>query len=384
MNREDLSLLFARVPNAEPCVLSVYLNVDQSQQENLNRGFEAHLKQMASTVRKLSPPERERFTIAMHRVRDFASAYSPGAKGLVLFVDASDGFFWQQELEYPITNHLRWDRELLLQPLINALDDLEGYGVVLVDRTKSRLFVSAFGRIEEVAGTATNDKRVRHVKATGSDRAESSSRMQRKADNQIRTNLRGVTKEIEKVVKAERLRRLVLAGTPEITAELRGLLPARLALTVIGDVDLPITAQAAKVLRVTAPIAEKFERQTEVEKVNSVVTSAAKKGNAVVGLGSTLKAVNTDRVWELIYAGGFLAPGYECPKCSALFSTRANKCTYCNSRVQPVGNVVERAVEQAIRKSAKVEVVTGDASATLKTAGGIGAVLKAPTGTLEL
>lgn len=120
-----------------------------------------------------------------------------------------------------------------------------------------------------------------------------------------------------------------------------------------------------------------------MEKVNKIVTTAAKNGKAVVGLGRTLKAVNSNRVWELVYAGGFLSPGYECPKCHALFSTRANRCTYCNSRVQPVVNVIERAVEHTLRKQAKVDVVGGTASATLMTAGGIGALLKARTGTLE-
>ena len=109
-----------------------------------------------------------------------------------------------------------------------------------------------------------------------------------------------------------------------------------------------------------------------------------KKGKAVVGLGRTLKAVNSDRVWELIYSGGFLSPGYECPKCSALFSARPTRCSYCSSRLLPVGDVVERAVEHALRKHAKIEVVTGEASATLKTAGGIGAFLKTRTGTLEV
>jgi peptide subunit release factor 1 (eRF1) len=45
--------------------------------------------------------------------------------------------------------------------------------------------------------------------------------------------------------------------------------------------------------------------------------------------------------------------------------------------MHPVVNVVERAVEHVLRKQARVEVVTGEASAALKTAGGIGAFLKA-------
>jgi peptide subunit release factor 1 (eRF1) len=385
MNREDVSLLFTRSHNAVPSVLSVYLNVDQSQPENLNRGFATRLKQIASSaVRKVAVPERTRFEAAMHHVQDFVSAYAPAARGLVLFFDAVDGFFWHQELDCPIVNHVRWDRELFLQPLINAIDELEDYGVVLVDRVKSRLLVASLGKIEELPGRTAENKRVRHVKATGSDHAESSKRMQRKADNQIRENLRNVAGDIQAFVKTRKLRRLVLAGTPETTAELRSLLPARVALCLMGTVDISMNARAATVLEQTRPIAEAFEREEEAEKVSNVITWAAKNGKAVVGLGRTLKEVNSDRVWELVYASGETSPGYECPKCAALFSTRANRCTYCNSRVQPVGNVIERAVEHAIRKHAKVEVVTGEASAALQTAGGIGAFLKTRTGSVAV
>ena len=99
MKTQDLSMLFARPHNSEPCKLSLYLNVDQAQPVNLNRGFETELKNLASSVRGLSRPERERFDNAMHRVKDFVSAYTPAARGLVLFFDASDGFFWNGEIE---------------------------------------------------------------------------------------------------------------------------------------------------------------------------------------------------------------------------------------------------------------------------------------------
>jgi hypothetical protein len=53
--------------------------------------------------------------------------------------------------------------------------------------------------------------------------------IQRKADNQIRTNLRRWIKEVDELAKARKVHRLILAGTPEITREFRTLLPARLA-----------------------------------------------------------------------------------------------------------------------------------------------------------
>jgi peptide subunit release factor 1 (eRF1) len=47
--------------------------------------------------------------------------------------------------------------------------------------------------------------------------------------------------------------------------------------------------------------------------------------------------------------------------------------------VKQVGNVIERAVEHALRDKAKLEVVTGEAAAVLDSAGGIGAFLKTRT-----
>lgn len=241
----------------------------------------------------------------------------------------------------------------------------------------------SLGKIEEVFHEDRSARDVRHIKTVGIDRADSGSRVQRKADNQIRLNLRRVAKSLDDLAKLKRVHRFVLLGTPEITAELRQILPVRVALDVIGEAVAAIDMPAEGILSLTQPIAGKYELDTEVEKVSKVVTSAAKSGKAVVGLGRTLKAVNADRVWELIYAGDYQSKGYECTKCSALFSARPTRCLYCNSRTQAVTNVVERAVEHALRRQAKVEVVTGKASVALKVAGGIGAFLKTRTGSLQ-
>jgi peptide subunit release factor 1 (eRF1) len=138
-----------------------------------------------------------------------------------------------------------------------------------------------------------------------------------------------------------------------------------------------------EVLSLTRPFAERYELETEVQKVNDVVASAKRDGKAVVGLKRTLMAINSDRVWEVIYAGDYLSPGFECSQCAALFSARPSRCPYCGARIQAVVNVVEKAVEHALRRQARVEVVTGNASEALRNAGGIGAFLKTRTGTIE-
>jgi hypothetical protein len=384
MSRYDLRMLFSRTHNTQKSVLSVYLNVDQSQSRNLNRAFEVQFRKMATDLRKrLSDAgERERFTAAIHHIQDFMKAFSPTDKGIALFYDASDNFFWHQALGFDVTNQIRWGRELFLQPLAAAMDELESCGIVLVDRTKLRFFILSLGTTEEIARDNRDEKRVRHIKTSGFDNPDSSSHIQRKADNQIRSNLRQWVRDLDAFVKARRLRRLILAGTSEITTELRQMMPARLGSFVIGEIDLAIKATVQQVSSAAKAVESKYEQGTEVEKVQKVITSAAKDGKAVTGLARALKAVNSNRVWELIYAAGFQSPGSECPKCSALFPARPTRCSLCGTRPEAVDDVVERAVEHALRHQAKIEVVTAQGAAALKSAGGIGAFLKTRTGTL--
>jgi len=160
---------------------------------------------------------------------------------------------------------------------------------------------------------------------------------------------------------------------------LRKLLPAGLALGVMGNVTLAMTVSPAEVLSAAQPVANAYERSSEFDKVNDVVTAAAKKGNAVVGLSHTLQAINSDRVWELVYSAQSQASGFECVQCSALFSVVTSSCPLCDAGVQPAGNIIERAIEHALRGGAKVEVVTGEAAAALDAVGGLGAFLKTRT-----
>lgn len=142
-------------------------------------------------------------------------------------------------------------------------------------------------------------------------------------------------------------------------------------------------AEARDVLSATHDIDEEYEHDTEVQTVKEVIRGAARHEKTAAGLGHTLKAVNSDRVWELIYSEGLTSPGFECMKCAALFSLERKSCVYCGGSVHPVKDVVERAVDHALRKGAKIEVVTGEASDSLKSVGGIGAFLKTRTAGLR-
>jgi Bacterial archaeo-eukaryotic release factor family 10 len=386
MDRDDLRMLSARPERESDTVLSVYLNTDQSKPDNLNRGFEQHLKDMIALLQKTinDAGELERFHRAALRIKDFVSSYEVGSRGIVIFFDESDGFFWHADMELPIRNQARWNHELFLQPLAAAMDESEPYAVALMGHASLRLFAISLGEMEELVAETFPSRTVRHIRTVGMDRIGSASQVQRKADEQIRWNLRHVKNVVDSLLQSRRINRLMLAGTPETTEEFHKLLPKRLASRVIGSIDIATGVSPERLLAAAEPVAQKHEHDSEVRLVDELVTEAAKRRKAVTGLSNTLNAINQARVWRLVYSDEFRSPGLECLKCAALFSTDRAWCLYCSAALRPVTDVVEHAIEHALRKGAMIEVVTGKASEALINAGGIGASLRARTATIKI
>jgi hypothetical protein len=361
--------------------MSVYLNVDQSLPANLNRGFEIHLNDLIGAQEETitEPAELERFKKASRRIQDFVSTWTVEGKSLVLFFDTSDDFFWTRELRVSLDNQCRWGRDLLLQPLEAALDEGEAYVVALTGYSTLRLFAVSMGAVEEFVETAFDHRDVRHLRTVGTDHLGQSNNVQSKADENIRRNLRQIVSEIDSLMQTRAINRLILAGTPKITSELKAMLPKRVFMKVIGATQIGTDASIPEVLAASNAVAEQFERGAERRAVLDLVTTANKTQRAVTGLPSTLKAVNDNRVWQLIYAEGLGARGFECPACSALYALESRSCPICGSALTRVDNVVERAIEYAFRRGAAIEAVKGDPAEELKDSGGIGALLKART-----
>jgi hypothetical protein len=208
------------------------------------------------------------------------------------------------------------------------------------------------------------------------ERSGPAHRIQREPAEELRQNLRHVVKDIDWIVQARELDRVILAGVPSITGQLRKLLPKRLASLVIEQLDITTSVSPVEVLTLTLPHAERFERATEVKTVDQLLTTAASGYSAVIALEPTLAALNRGRISKLVYSDGLRSPGNECIKCEALFSDTVDSCKVCGATVVSAVNVVELAIERALHQNVTIEAVQGPASDSLNGAGGIGAFLK--------
>ncbi|HLH31695.1 MAG TPA: hypothetical protein VKY31_10870 [Terriglobia bacterium] len=357
-------------------VLSVYLDVDQSHAENLNRKFEAAFdSKIKQAFQSFEEEYEERdFENCVSEVRTLLRAYEPRARGLVVFA-RSTGSIWMRELNVPVATEVFWGTTAHVQQFVEALDEFETYAIVLTDRSQSRIFTVKLGAIEKQADIHAL-KEVRHLKTAGTDHLYSQSHLQRKADEHALSHLKRVVELLEHVSRFTPFDRLILAGGTESTSELFRLLTKPLRRKVIASASLPVNAPESQIVEEALFIGRKTERAHELETVDVVITASAKANHAATGLLSTLAALNTNRVRELVYSEGRTFQGGVCETCDALFSTDMMNCDFCGLPVKPAYDLMEAIIAKALAEGATIEQVRGEAAEKFNDVGGIGAFLR--------
>jgi hypothetical protein len=271
---------------------------------------------------------------------------------------------------------VHWGAGPYLHPLIEALDEFEPYVVVLTDRAHSRVFTVRLGSIEKHADIYALGP-VRHVKTSGTDHLYSLSHIQRKADGNVLAHLKGVVGVVEHFGTLNSgTARIVLAGNAEAISLLFRLMPKQLQSRIAGSAVMSVSASESEILEETLALARRAEREQELEKVERLLTAAAKNDRAVLTLASTLEAFNEDRVRELVYAKGFSAVGGVCEDCHVMFPSGDVNCEVCGMPVKPAEDVIEHVISAAMASGAAVEQLRGPAANKLQSSGGIGAFLR--------
>jgi len=377
ISRDEVEGLMRREVRPGSPVLSVYLDTDQSQEINIERGFETVLKDMLREInQRLDKDEKGKFQADAERVQRFVKEeYHDVKRGLVIFCDQSEDLFQHIELNVRVRSVARWDDTPYVRPLVELLDEYERYCVALADRERARLFTIYLGEIEEHRETEASAD-VRHIKSSGLDHLRSQMNIERKADEHAHWHFKHVVEWLSWLARKYEFDRLVLAGTDEATSHISALLPTRLQPRVVRRMNMPLDVSDAYVLEETLKVEQEVEREREQELVRELLEAAPKHDRAVVKLGATLRAIDEWRVMHLVYADGFTPPGGECVNCGALYAEKKDACDYCGRAVREVGDLIDRADARVLEMSGKVEEVFGDAATRLRREGSIGALLR--------
>jgi peptide subunit release factor 1 (eRF1) len=121
-------------------------------------------------------------------------------------------------------------------------------------------------------------------------------------------------------------------------------------------------------------IGKEAEAERDLKMVQSIISQAGKGAGAEIGLENTLQAVSQSRVQTLVVTEGFRQSAHRCTGCGRLTIHTNPLCKDCGSKIIPVEDGVELAVNAVMRSGGEVEIVSTNPD--FAKAGNIGALLR--------
>ncbi len=352
--------------------LTVYLDVDQTNPANRKRQFETHLKDLLKQLRAAHGDD-DSLAAACAEVEEIAKGIEPSGKTLVLARHRGLGVTFRKVLKISLPSFANWANGAFLRPLVEALDEHERFGVVLVDQKRARLLTVFLGDIEEHKDLISQIPP--RPGSPSADKLPSQSRMERHHDESVSSHVRLVAGEISRLMDQLEVDRLILGGNVGVASELARALPKRLRGRLIEVLPIPLAASPDDILKRASEVQTRLERAEELEVVRELLKEVRKGGRAVAGLSATLEAINEGRVWKLVYLQGVALDGGVCDRCNMLFDPADERCPVCGNEVQNEKHLVDRMARAVLERGGHVEPVDGPAAEALRSVAEVAAIM---------
>lgn len=294
--------------------------------------------------------------------------YDWSARGLALF-SAGEALWKAIRLPVAVDTRAYYTEQPYVRVLSDVIDRFGEYVVALIDRESLRLFAVHTGTIESVT-EGVGEELKRHKQG-----GWSAATYQRRTDNLAMRNLKQAVEAIRAYCEGTDCRQIVLAGSNEVLAQAKELMPAALRARVVGEFAADVEATPTEMLNRSLEVMEEVALEEERRLVSDVITAASKGGAGVIGLADTLYGLQQGRVRQLLVDQHYSAPGYACGHCGYVAAERSARCPFCSGEgMQPVEDAVNRAILRAVATGADVNVVRENAE--LQQAGHIAALLR--------
>jgi peptide subunit release factor 1 (eRF1) len=279
-------------------VLSLYLDLrpDQTGRDRYDDFVRKTFRETSATYRAHTP-EAESFAADAERITKYLEReVRPSLNGLAIFACAgADGYFETIPLDVPIEGHrLYIDDQPHLSPLARLDDQYPRYAAVVADTKQARIFV--FGTGQRLRAEEVSSPEIRRVKVGGWSQA----RYQRRSENAAAQHVRELVSVLERIVMAEQIPSIVLAGDEVVVPLVRQELPPALAERVVDIVTLDIRAPERKVLEETLAALRRRDAETDRDAVDQLFASARSAGLGVLGAADVLAALELGQVEELL------------------------------------------------------------------------------------
>ncbi|HSE41356.1 MAG TPA: Vms1/Ankzf1 family peptidyl-tRNA hydrolase, partial [Acidobacteriota bacterium] len=322
---------------------------------------------------KWSPEVKKSVEDDLKKIQEYVTLEftKEGVTTLAIFSCCALKFWKVVTFQIPIRSQLVVQAQPFYRPLSAALDQQKRFLFILIERAKARLFEISTGEILEHSDVL--DDVPSRVKEGGFGGYEER-RIERHIDDHIRRHFKHVAETADHFSKKYSTDYVILAGSETNTSEFRQYLPNGLSQKVVAVMHEEMTASAKDILEKTMHVEKEMRQKEETQLLNQLFTEVNSGGLGIVGLDSTLRALQRGQVNQLLVQEGFEREGYQCVSCMSLH-IKNGACDFCGAKTDSVPDIVAEAVQDAMKKGCQVKYISL-AGSQLAAAGNIGAVLR--------
>lgn len=293
--QSQLDRLAAFEPGPFP-VVSLYLNM-QADQHGRDQFASFLRKELGDRIKTFPPasPERNSLEKDVERINAYLDGVERSLNGLAVFACSAADFFEVITLAAPIPEHrLYVAGEPHLYPLAQVADQFPRYAVLVADTNSARLFVVAGNAIERT--TEVEGVKTRRHKMGGWSQA----RYQRHVENFHLHHTKEVVDALTRLVRAEKIDSIILAGDEVILPLLKDQLSKDVAERVVQNLKLDIRTPPHAIVETTMEVMRQRDVQGDRERVDELLGAYRGNGLATVGIERTERALQMGQVEELL------------------------------------------------------------------------------------
>jgi peptide chain release factor subunit 1 len=368
----------AGIRAGEGKVLSLFLNLDPREfataaaRSTEVRSLLDRAGRLIRDAEALPPAARTSLRVDLERVEaelGRGGLDAKGAHGLAVFASSAADLFEVLKLSEPVDHEPVIADAPFIEPL-SAIGPPERWCALLVNRRVARLFCGSGAALDEVE-LIEDELRRRHAQGGWSQ-----ANYQRSIDKDADDHLRHAAKVAFAHLQDDLPAGILVGAPPELAGDFEAHLHPYLRHRLAGRLDLDVEHSSPDDVRraVAARIEEVGRARDDAAVARLVEAFAGGPGRAASGLAEVVAAVHEQRVATLLVEAGFSEPGVRCPTCGWLGADTVAACPADGSATQAVDDLVEAAVERAVRQSADVRVLRDRAE--LASHGHIAAVLR--------
>jgi len=279
----------------------------------------------------------------------------PPTQGIALFACEGLGLFEAVPLPVVHRSRLAVDASPLVRELASVEDEFGRLLTVVFDRTSARFFEVTAYQTSELAGLRADSTRGKRFHGDQDGPGWGEHTYNNRIRQEKQRHLEAIARELFAIDRRHPAHGIVLAGTGSDAGAVEPFLHTYLVERVIGTARLnPKDATPALVHAATLAVREEYERDEERALVGEMQDGVG-TGWGINGTTPTLKALSRGQVRSLLVNADAAQPGFRCGDSGRLALTE-RECRGEGTPV-PVLDVVDDAIEEALRQGVDVNVV---------------------------